>query len=172
MEGAFPNAGQRSTFIRSVWIFRPESHFSNELWGPPKVVVVHQSNPFPNGGGSGGAQTTRKYWERQKLLSCAPHSPQTSGKKRWWLHFDIQIASIMLKDGPQVFCRILETTDISLIGTSLVCFLFLHYRQVDLPVICCELTLRRAQSWWEAVLGVKGFALRWFLVWIPATTLN
>lgn len=42
------------------------------------------------------------------------------------LHPHIPIASAILKHGPQLFCRILETMATSFVHTSLACFLFYH----------------------------------------------
>lgn len=67
--------GQRSAFIGSVWVFRPESNFSTLLRGPPKVVVVHQSTPRPGEGGAGGAQTTWKHWGSSSYGLLHPSAP-------------------------------------------------------------------------------------------------
>lgn len=150
---------QRSAFIGSVWVFRP-SPFSNELWGPPKVIVSHQIIPSPSGaeevvqpGTIGGGSSY------SPVYSSAPRAWQE--KRHDWI-LTLISPCMPSRMGLSFFYRILGAMDISLVDTSLAGFLSIHLL-IDLLIICHMLNLNSTAS-----VGKLCLLLQWCLVWILA----
>lgn len=130
MEGAFSNTCQSSALLGPSQSLNLSLTFFKLTWRATQGSVVHQSTTYPVDEGLGKLKPTGITGGGSSSCPCPPHCRQTPGRKQqglfiskasWHSH------SLSLpQDGPQLSCRILETTDTSLVDTSLVCFLFHH----------------------------------------------